>query len=133
MAMTVSIDPQEKWVWWAVSDGWMKKAGMTCEVDDLNCSAVFMKTDFGVVLVISELTSGIMVYKFPISTVEIIMSGTKERTIELTKEKLELLLEMLSENEISADDITNETNTKLAEYTKKFGPMPPIEIMEDFK
>lgn len=129
--MTVSIDPREKIVWWAVSDGWMKRIGFTCELNGLKCSAVLMNIESVPFLIISDLNSGFRVYKFPISTVEIIMCETKEATLVLIQEKLEKLAEaLMKQEEITVDDIVSKANTKLTEYAKEFGPRPAIEIAE---
>lgn len=131
--MTVSIDPQEKFVWLAVGDGWMKRIGFTCELNGLKCSAVLMNIESIPFLIISELNSGVMVSKFPISTVEIIMCETKEAILVLIQEKLEKLAEVLmKDEEITVDDIVSKANTKLTEYVKKFGPRPAIEIAEEW-
>ena len=131
--MTVSIDPQEKFVWWAVEDGWMKRIGFTCDVSGLKCSAVLINIESIPFLIISELNSGVMLSKFPISTVEIIMCETKEVTLVMIQEKLEKLAEaLMKQEEITVDDIVSKANTKLTEYVKEFGPRPAIEIAEEW-
>lgn len=132
--VTVSIDPQEKLLYVATEDGWGKRVGFTCELNGLKCSAIIARHKFGAVFIVNELLSGCKMFSSQINVFDLLNCDTKEKTLVLIEEKLERFAEMLLDDKsITMDDITNEANTKLAEYKKKFGPMPPIEIMEDFK
>lgn len=131
--MTISIDPQEKWLYIATTDGWDKKVGFTCDLNGLKCSAVIARHKYGAVFIVSELLSGRKMFSSQINVFDLLSCDTKEKTLVLVEEKLERFAEMLSKSGMSMSGITGLANVALAEHVKKFGPMPPIEIMEDFK
>lgn len=133
--MTVSIDPQEKWLYVATGDGWKKVVGMTCAINGLKCSAFFELTeDKGRFIAVSELSSGYSICNIPLNLLTALMCDTKAKALDLMRVKLEDLSKMLMDDKsITMDDIASEANAKLVEYVDKFGPMPPIEIMEDSK
>ena len=133
--MTVSIDPQEKWLYVATESGWGKVVGMTCAINGLKCSVFFKPIDDKgtLVIVVSELSSGCSICKIPLNFFTVLMCDTKAKTLDLMRAELEDFSKKLTDNKsITMDDIASEANAKLVEYTDKFGPMPPIEIMEDF-
>lgn len=133
--MTVSIDPQEKWLYVATKSGWVKVVGMTCAINSLKCSVFFKPIDDKgtFAIVVSELLSGCSIYKITIDFLTALMCDTKAKTLDLTRAELEDFSKKLTDNKsITIDDIVSEANAKLVAYTDKFGPMPPIEIMEDF-
>ena len=131
--MTVSIDPQEKWLYVATEGGWGKVVGMTCAINGLKCSVFFKPIDDKgtFVIAVSELSSGCSIYKITIDFLTALMCDTKAKTLDLLRAELEDFSKKLADNKsITMDDIASKANAKLVEYTDKFGPMPPIEIME---
>ena len=120
--MTVSIDPQEKWLYVATEGGWEKVLGFTCKFNDIEASLFATKDE----LIVSELTSGARIYSFPLNAIDMIECDTKIKFLVFMQQKLE----RLSFAGVTPQRLNERAKKQLDYYTKEFGPMPPIEIME---
>ena len=123
--MTISIDPQEKNIWLASNRGWVEVIGFTCKFNDIEASLFATKDE----LIVSELTSGARIYSFPLNAIDMIECDTKVKFMVFMRQKLE----WLSSVGIIPQRLNERAKKQLDSYSKEFGPMPPIEIMEDFK
>ena len=123
--MTISIDPQEKNIWLASNHGWKKVIGFTCKFNGIEVSIFATKDE----LIVSELTSGTRICVFPLNAIDVIECDTKAKFMVFMRQKLE----RLSSAGIAPQRFNERAKKQLDYYTKEFGPMPPIKIMEDFK
>jgi len=127
--MTVSIDPQEKWLYVATEGGWVKVMGFTCKFNDIEASLFATKDE----LTVSELTSGARIYSFPLNAIDMLECDTKVKFLVFMQQKLEWLsYKMFDISGIAPQRWNERAKKQLDSYSKEFGPMPPIEIMEDF-
>ncbi len=129
--MTILIDPQEKLLYLATPNGWVKKVGFACKLNGLKCSVVINKKVFGADLIVSDLSSGYRIHSFVLSLFDLLNCDTKEKTLVLIEEQLERLAEILRSNKISAAEIANRANVEIAKHMNKFGPMPPMLNFEE--
>ena len=120
--MTVSIDPREKWLYVATEGGWEKVIGFTCKFNDIEASLFATKDE----LTVSELTSGARIYSFPLNAIDTVECDTKAKFMVFMQQKLE----WLSSVGITPQRLNERAKKQLDSYSKEFGPMPPIEIME---
>ena len=128
--MTVSIDSKEKLLYVATEGGWEKVIGFTCKFNDIEASLFAIKDE----LIVSELTSGARIYSFPLNAIDMIECDTKVKFMVFMQQKLEWLsYKMFDISGITPQRLNERAKKQLGSYSKEFGPMPPIEIMEDFK
>ena len=120
--MTVSIDSKEKLLYVATEGGWEKVIGFTCKFNDIEASLFATKDE----LTVSELTSGARIYSFPLNAIDMIECDTKVKFMVFMWQKLE----WLSSVGITPQRLNERAKKQLDSYSKEFGPMPPIEIME---
>jgi len=123
--MTVSIDSKEKLLYVATEGGWEKVIGFTCKFNGIEASLFATKDE----LIVSELTSGARIYSFPLNAIDTVECDTKAKFMVFMQQKLE----WLSSVGITPQRLNERAKKQLDSYSKEFCPMPPIEIMEDFK
>lgn len=127
--MTVSIDSKEKLLYVATEGGWEKVIGFTCKFNDIEASLFATKDE----LIVSELTSGARIYSFPLNAIDMIECDTKVKFMVFMRQKLERLSsEMFDLAGIAPQRFNEHAKKQLDSYSKEFGPMPPIKIVEDF-
>ena len=125
--MTVSIDPQEKWLYMATEGGWEKVIGFTCKFNGIEASLFATKDE----LIVSELTSGARIYSFPLNAIDMIECDTKMKFIVFMQQKLEWLSsKMFDFAGVTPQRLNERAKKQLDYYTKEFGPMPPIVKLE---
>ena len=125
--MTVSIDSKEKLLYVATEGGWEKVIGFTCKFNDIEASLFATKDE----LIVSELTSGARIYSFLLNAIDMIECDTKVKFMALMRQKLEWLsYKMFDISGITPQRLNERAKKQLDSYSKEFGPMPPIEIVE---
>lgn len=128
--MTVSIDPKEKLLYVATEGGWEKVRGFTCKFNDIEASLFVTKDE----LIVSELTSGTRIYSFSLNVIDTIECDTKIKLLVFMQQKLEWLSsKMFDFAGMTPRRLKERVKKQLDSYSKEFGPMPAIEIAEDFK
>ncbi|OTO28296.1 hypothetical protein A5816_000562 [Enterococcus sp. 3G1_DIV0629] len=125
--MSVSIDPQEMYVWLACEDGYHKFVGHVVEIDGIKFSIVPMeKENGGIEIVFSDLKSGSRLLALPIHAIEVALCNTKERTLAMFNERVWIVKDLI--HRFGRKKVIRSINEKTMYMQIKYGEMPAIEV-----
>lgn len=125
--MSVSIDPQEMYVWLACEDGYHKFAGHIIEIDGIKFSIVmYPKENRGFEMRFSDLVSGAKFFAVPLATFEMLMCDSKEKTYAMFEKASQIVSDAILR--IGKERIISMSKEQAEKNKSKFGEMPEMEI-----
>lgn len=129
----IVIDPQEYYLWIACDNGWRRMAGHIVTIQGIKFSIIAMpnqKND-GMELVFSSLDSGSKFKSVPINVLKFLICDTKEKTLVQYAESS--IVPLAAIDRIGKEKVLEAIEKAKKENEERFGVMPEIEILDNFR
>lgn len=127
MSESIKVYPEILKVHLAYDDGWKEVVGHKVTVQEIEFSFVVKSQPVPVVMV-SSLEGGVGITTIPFSPLLLFIDTNKQRTLQMLKEKAELVSRIIDKN--GKDTVIKLIEKHKQSYEDKFGKMPLIELYD---
>lgn len=114
-------------VYISTEEGWKTRIGHIATINGLECSLIPEKADWGIRVVVSEISSGGLLYREWVDPFSYASCNTKEKTLVLLQEVAENAASFI--DKYSIEFLNERIVESLEKMTELHGPMPKNKIL----